>query len=100
MSEEATKKVLGSTVFIFCPNCQRVTKQIRVVPGRFEDFEEFISFLFEQEMVEGGDYFYTDRDMNQVGGADVEFRDGTTYRFHIDRERDIMMVQKREDDEQ
>ena len=99
MSEEATEKVPGSTVFIFCPNCQSVTKQIPVVPGKFKDFAEFISFLFEQEMVEGGDYFYTDRDMKQVGGADVEFRDGTTYTFYIDREKDIMMVQKREDED-
>lgn len=100
MSEQTEEKVKGSTVYIFCPHCQKVTAKIPVVPDRFKDFEEFLSFLFEQEMVEGGDYFYTDRDMKQVGGADVEFRDGTTYTFHIDRERDIMMVQKKEDDEQ
>lgn len=99
MSEEATEKAKGSTVYIFCPNCQTVTKQIAVVPDRFKDFAEFLSFLFEQEMVEGGDYFYTDTDMKQVGGADVEFRDGTTYTFYIDREKDIMMVQKREDED-
>jgi hypothetical protein len=98
MSEQTEKKVSGSTVYIFCPHCQRVTEKIPVVPGRFKDFAEFLAFLFEQEMIEGGDYFYMDPDMKQVGGADVEFRDGTTYTFFIDREKDIMMVQKKEDD--
>lgn len=97
MSEQ-TEKAEGSTIYIFCPNCQSVTKQIPVVPDRFKDFVEFISFLFEQEMVDGGDYFYTDMSMTQVAGADISFRDGTTYTFFIDREKDIMMVQKKEDE--
>lgn len=101
MSEqtEKAKGSTGSTVYVFCPNCQSVTRQIRVVPGKFKDFVEFISFLFEQEMIEGGDYFYTDMSMTQVAGADIEFRDGTTYTFYIDREKDIMMVQKKEDED-
>lgn len=100
MSEqtEKAKGLVGSTVYVFCPNCQTVTRQIPVVPGRFKDFVEFISFLFEQEMIEGGDYFYTDMGMTLVAGADISFRDGTTYTFYIDREKDIMMIQKKEDE--
>lgn len=97
MSEQA-EKAKGSTVYIFCPHCQGVTEKIPVVPGRFKDFVEFIGFLFEQEMVDGGDYFYTDMSMTQIAGADITFRDGTTYTFFIDCEKDIMMVQKKEDE--
>lgn len=98
------EKAPTHVITTFCPHCQMITKQTTVPKDSFKSFANFIHFLGGLDVVQDIGYFYERNSLDnipdaEIAGADIEFCNGGTFTFLIDKDRDIMIVSKKEDEE-